>query len=135
MGQTRTSEYIKGGIRCQGGVNVPFQSVTLVVSLIFSWGKRNILQSNLVDCLVDVVGLKHTRLEYCTDIISFMVPMWVIVYIGDSVAELLRYQSHITRLCTNRQHRFESCPNDAECVGTFVSLLSKGRWSLPRYIL
>jgi hypothetical protein len=34
-GRTRTSEYIKGGIRCHGGVSIPYRSITPTVSPIF----------------------------------------------------------------------------------------------------
>jgi hypothetical protein len=36
-GSTRTSEYIRGGIRCHGGVSIPFWPVTPAVSPISTW--------------------------------------------------------------------------------------------------
>jgi hypothetical protein len=39
-GRTRTSEYIRGGLRCHGGVSIPCWPVTPVVSPIFKLDKR-----------------------------------------------------------------------------------------------
>jgi hypothetical protein len=39
-GHTRTSEYIRGGIRCHGGISIPCRPVTYAVNLVSRWGKR-----------------------------------------------------------------------------------------------
>jgi hypothetical protein len=39
-GRTRTSEYIRGGIRCHGGVSIPCWPVTPAVSPISTFDKR-----------------------------------------------------------------------------------------------
>jgi hypothetical protein len=46
MGQTRTPENTRGGIKCLGKVSIPYQQLTPAAGLIFRSRKRNNLQSN-----------------------------------------------------------------------------------------
>jgi hypothetical protein len=39
-GRTRTAEYIRGGIRCHGGVSIPSRSITPAVSPFSRIGKQ-----------------------------------------------------------------------------------------------
>ena len=54
---------------------------------------------------------------------------------GASVAEWLRRRSHTTKPLTSSPRQFESHSYQCDCVRKFVSLIAKGRWSLPKYIV
>jgi hypothetical protein len=84
-GRTRTSEYIRGGITCLGGVSIPCRRFTTGVSPISRLIKRYEPLSNSVCLERLMIGMKHIRQH-----VAHRKIVWInktIVTIDDKFAE------------------------------------------------